>query len=159
MGFTRLIGRMTTQQTQSVEIWLFQSRLIQRLSWWAWGSLLAGGLMLLPNDTFWTGVAVQFIVWGLVDLAIAMFGKRSMEKRIARLGPEGLTAVEPAERQKLTQTLWFNTALDVLYLMAGYWMITDLGTNEPFWQGGGWGVVVQGGFLFFFDLFHALKLR
>ena len=31
-----------------------------------------------------------------------------------------------------------------------------LGVDSPFWRGNGWGIVVQGGFLFFFDLLHAL---
>lgn len=159
MDFARLIGRMTTQNTPSVDIWQFQHRLTQRLSWWAWGSLLAGGLLLLPNDTFWNGVAVQFIVWGLVDLAIAIFGARSAAKRRARMSLEEQKAAEPAEHRKLSQTLWFNTALDVLYLLAGYWMLTSLGANDLFWQGGGWGVLIQGGFLFFFDLVHAWQLR
>jgi D-alanyl-lipoteichoic acid acyltransferase DltB (MBOAT superfamily) len=157
MGFIPFNGGMTERNDFSRDIWLFQDQLTRRLTWWSMGSILAGALMLLPEG-FWRGMGVQFLAWGLIDLAIAFFGARSASKRKARLSPAELLATAPKERANLAKILWINTGLDVLYVAGGLALIVTQG-NDPFWLGGGWGVVLQGGFLFLFDLFHALKLR
>ncbi|MBI1259787.1 MAG: hypothetical protein GC204_20155 [Chloroflexi bacterium] len=53
------------------------------------------------------------------------------------------------EAHNLRQLLWINTALDLLYVAGGRWLIRR-GKH-----GTGWGIVVQGMFLFLFDLLHA----
>ena len=50
-------------------------------------------------------------------------------------------------------SLWLNTGLDVLYMVAGALMMTIWGDRMA---GHGAGVLVQGGFLFVFDLVNAL---
>jgi hypothetical protein len=40
----------------------------------------------------------------------------------------------------------------VLYVLGGLAVIYFM--TEPVWRGVGWGIVVQGGFLFVFDLVH-----
>jgi hypothetical protein len=60
------------------------------------------------------------------------------------------------EARNLRRILLINTGLDVLYVTGGIALALTLGADNPFWRGNGWGVVVQGGFLFAFDLFHAL---
>ena len=50
-------------------------------------------------------------------------------------------------------SLWFNTGLDVLYMVAGVLMMTVWGNQLA---GHGAGILVQGGFLFVFDLVNAL---
>jgi carboxylesterase len=51
--------------------------------------------------------------------------------------------------------LWINTGLDVLYIAGGITLASILGPGNPGWLGHGWGIMVQGAFLFFFDLIHA----
>jgi len=51
--------------------------------------------------------------------------------------------------------LWINTALDVLYVAGGLILALAFGSRGMDWQGHGWGIVVQGAFLFLFDLIHA----
>ncbi|MBN1812420.1 MAG: hypothetical protein JXA14_11325 [Anaerolineae bacterium] len=68
------------------------------------------------------------------------------------LAPEVLAR----EARNLRRILLINTGLDVLYVTGGVILALTLGGDSPFWCGNGWGIVVQGGFLFFFDLLHAL---
>ena len=66
---------------------------------------------------------------------------------------------EAHESRRLERVLWGNTALDVLYVLGGVWLMQGWGAESPLWRGHGLGVVIQGGFLFFFDLYHAITLR
>jgi carboxylesterase len=54
--------------------------------------------------------------------------------------------------------LWINAGLDVLYVTGGFVLLHRLGARDPFVAGTGWGIVVQGGFLFFFDLLNAVTV-
>ena len=71
--------------------------------------------------------------------------------------PLDLASVQP-ETRKLRRLLWLNTLLDILYVAGGLGLRAIRGRNEPAWRGHGWGIVVQGGFLFLFDLYHVLVL-
>jgi hypothetical protein len=44
-------------------------------------------------------------------------------------------------------------------VLGGVWLIQTWGADAALWRGHGWGVVIQGGFLFFFDFLHAFDLR
>ena len=78
-----------------------------------------------------------------------------MKRRKARLTSNELADSAPKESAKLKRILLINTGLDVLYVTSGIALILTLGANDIGWQGHGWGIIVQGGFLFFFDLYHA----
>jgi D-alanyl-lipoteichoic acid acyltransferase DltB (MBOAT superfamily) len=140
------------------DIWNFQTQLTRRLSYWSIASI-AIGLPLLSVDLFWRGVGIQFIVWGAIDLLIAIFGSRSASRRKARLSPDELLDTAPKETANLKRILLINTALDVFYVAGGIALIFTLGADNHEWRGHGWGIIMQGGFLFFFDLIHALKLK
>jgi hypothetical protein len=140
------------------DIWNFQSQLTRRLAFWSIASI-AVGLPLFFIDPFWRGMGIQFIAWGAIDLLIAIFGSRSASRRKARLSPDELLDSAPKETASLKRILLINTALDVFYVAGGIALILTLGADNSEWRGHGWGIIVQGGFLFFFDLFHALKLN
>ena len=142
----------------TTDIWNFQHQLTRRLTFWSLASI-AFGLPILTLSPFWRGVGIQFIAWGAIDLIIALVGANSAKRRKARLSPDELAGTAPPEAAKLKRILLINTALDVLYMAGGLALILTLGADNPEWQGHGWGIIVQGGFLFFFDLYHALKLR
>lgn len=142
----------------TLDIWHFQTQLTRRLTWWSACSILAGVLLLVP-DGFWRGFGIQCLAWGAIDLAIAVFGARGADKRRASLPPQDLADSQITERAKLARILWINTVLDVFYVLGGLALSLTLGATDDLWRGNGWGIVLQGGFLFFFDLFHALKLR
>ena len=96
---------------------------------------------------------LQAVVWGAIDAGIAAFGLRGLGAKLER-------TIDPpqADREaaRLRRILWINTALDVLYIAIGAAILLTLGRADPFARGSGWGIILQGGFLFFFDLLHAL---
>lgn len=175
MGFHPLNGRMIATNKFPLDIWSFQDALTRRLAWWAIGSILAGiwmawGVPLMQDEPSlrtlfnpvvesWRGMGIQFLAWGAIDLAIAVFGAAIARRRKSKLTPDELASTQSRERANLAKLLWVNTGLDVLYVIGGLALAYTLGAASPFWRGGGLGIVIQGGFLFFFDLFHALKLR
>ncbi len=135
-------------------IWDFQDTLSRRLLLWSALSAVAGAALLLTGGDFWRGFGLQALVWGGIDAAIAWFGQRSAARRRAR-GPHSAEALA-READKLRRLLWINTGLDVLYVTGGLVLLYTLGAQDRFAAGNGWGIIVQGGFLFFFDLLHAL---
>jgi len=139
-----------------LNIWDFQTRLTRMLLIWAMPSIGLGfALMALGND-FWQGFGLQAVVWGLVDAGIAWLSRRSARKRQAAAGDSERVATE--EARNLRRLLSINVFLDVLYVLFGVWLARGPGLTNVFWLGGGWGILVQGGFLLFFDSLHALRV-
>lgn len=130
------------------DIWQFQQALTRRLAFWAAGSILLGLGMLLFRDPFWNGMAFQFIAWG---------GMTGARKRRAKLIEEQAAAGIPQETRNLRRILWVNTGLDALYVLGGM-LLALFQRSEALWLGAGLGIVIQGGFLFFFDWLHARQL-
>lgn len=135
-------------------IWQFQEAVTSRLLIWGAFSVSIGLSMFLMDNPFWTGFASQAVVWGGIDALIAIFGIISSRKKQAALLPTTIDAVETAEARNLHRLLLINTILDVLYITGGIWLVAT--QAEPLLQGIGWGIIVQGGFLFVFDLIHTL---
>ena len=133
-------------------IWSFQAKLASRLLKWA--ALSMGlGAALLWGSAFARGFGVQAIAWGAIDGALALSARRSTRNKAQSAGP-----VEAARTARnLRRLLWLNTGLDVLYVAGGAWLARTKGRDNPNWRGQGWSVMVQGAFLFLFDLWHALK--
>ena len=135
-------------------IWDYQDALTRRLLLWAALSSAAGAVLLLVGDAFWRGFGLQAVVWGLIDAGIAIFGGRAARKR--RLAHLGGPSVVEREAASLKRLLWINVGLDALYVVGGIVLIYTLGQDNAFAAGNGWGIVVQGAFLFIFDLGYAL---
>lgn len=134
-------------------IYDFQRILSRRLLAWGALSLIAGLWLLFNPGAFWHGLGVQALAWGIIDAVLALFGIRSAT---ARLNLPFDSDRQARDAKTLRRILWINTRLDVLYLLGGAFIILTKGASEPFWQGTGWGIILQGGFLLLFDLFHAL---
>lgn len=135
-----------------------QTQIGQQLAAWSGFSLGASAVMALMGNALWRGVASQFAGWGAIDLIIAILGLKSAQKRAA--DPESHMPEQQAKaRDDLRKVLWINTALDVGYVSGGVALARTKGHDDRFWRGAGWGIVIQGGFLFVFDLMHALLLR
>ena len=71
-----------------------------------------------------------------------------------------LHAAEQA--RKLRRLLWLNAALDVGYVAGGWWFAHRFngaqGERDRSVRGHGYGIILQGAFLFLFDVIHALRL-
>ncbi len=141
-------------------IWNFQDALTRRLLLWSALSMAAGLMLLILGDPFARGLGVQALAWGLIDAGIAWLGRRSAEMRLLKQIKSGQDRIQCAasEARNLRRLLWINVALDVLYIAGGVVLVVTLGRSDAFARGNGWGVVVQGGFLFVFDLLHALLM-
>jgi hypothetical protein len=131
---------------------------------WAVISMTAGALLLVTQasqgwkNTFWGGFGLQAVVWGAIDAGIAVFGLHNTRKSIRQAASddaEAATARAKTDALRLNRLLWINTGLDLVYVAGGLvWALTR-GASDPFAAGTGWGIVVQGAFLFVFDLLHA----
>lgn len=137
-------------------IWDFQDTLSRRLLLWSALSIAAGIGLLAFGEPFWRGFGLQAVVWGAIDAAIALFGQRAAARRRAK-GPHGPEALA-RETRNLRRLLWVNTGLDVLYVAGGLVLLYTMAAQNPFAGGNGWGIIVQGGFLFVFDLLHAVAV-
>ena len=136
-------------------IWNFEKLLMRRLLAWAILSTLAGAVLLLFGNPFWQGFGVQALAWGAVDGIIVWFGWRRVNQAMGKNADEGLDAQEASKIRKI---LWINTGLDVLYIASGVILILTIGRTSAFWQGNGWGIIIQAVFLFLFDMCHALHV-
>ena len=136
-------------------IWKFEKLLMRRLLAWAILSTLGGAVLLLFGNPFWQGFGVQALAWGAVDGIIVWFGWRRVSQAVGKNADEGLDAQEASKIRKI---LWINTGLDVLYIASGVILILTLGRTSAFWQGNGWGIIIQAVFLFLFDMWHALHV-
>lgn len=140
------------------DIWQFQVQLTEKLLVWS-GASVAGGIgLLLLRNRFWRGFGSQCAGWGAIDALIALFGLRGALTKADT--PDAHTPErQTRERATLRRILWINTGLDVGYVTGGTTLAFTQGKHDGFLRGVGWGIVFQGGFLFFFDLLHALLLR
>jgi len=93
---------------------------------------------------------VQNIGWGAIDGGIALFAKQAIaKKRKTGFDPE-------KERKNFQKTLLLNTMLDVVYIGVGS-VLAASGKDKL--KGHGYGVIVQGSFLFLFDGINYLSSK
>lgn len=136
----------------------FQMMVGRRLMQWGGLSAGLGAVLMIWGSPWWRGVGSQFAGWGVIDALIGWFGLRSGRKKAAQ--PDAHTPeAQRKARANLRRVLAVNTGLDVLYIAGGVWLSKTKGKEDRFWRGAGLGIVIQGGFLFVFDLIHALLLR
>lgn len=138
-----------------IDIRTFQGTLSKRLLIWAAASILAGLSLIALAPRFWQGFGIQTLVWGAIDGVIAGFGLWMSRRRPGRAPHAGNPQLMDRESRKLKRTLWINTGLDPLYIAGGIVLAATLGRSNPTWAGHGWGIILQGAFLLFFDLIHA----
>jgi len=121
------------------------------LGGWAVANI-ASGLVMRSNTT---GVDSRFwemnAIWNGVNLAIAGFGYFSA----AKLGTDGSAFELYQEQMGMDKTLLFNAGLDLGYIAAGAWMMErskNITKDPDLWKGYGKSIMLQGAFLFAFDV-------
>lgn len=129
-------------------VFAFGRTVSRRLLVWSVLSMAGGALLWRRGGPFWRGFGIQAAGWGAIDALIAASGLRPGQQP----SPEPVRAA-----RKLRRLLWFNAALDVGYMAGGAWLAHSKGRGDAQWRGQGWGIVVQGAFLFVFDVAHALR--
>ncbi len=144
------------------------------LAAWAVGSVVAGAALARAGRT---AAGRQHLVWGAVDGAIAArgllvgFARRAADDGMAddgmaddgtaddRTADDGTADDRTADdrARRLRRLLLVNAALDAGYVAVG--LALRSGRLRPGAEQDGAAVVVQGGFLLAFDLWHAGRLR
>jgi uncharacterized protein DUF6992 len=140
-------------------VWNLYANLSRRLLIWGGTSMVAGLVLLMLGDPFWRGFGIQAAAWGAVDAAIAVLGSRAARRRRAGQADALEHTRLLQEERNLRRLLLVNTGLDVLYVAGGMALALTLGAGDAAWRGHGWGIVVQGAFLFAFDLVHAQQVQ
>lgn len=90
-------------------------------------------------------------IWNSVNLGIAVFGYISAHN----LDPSGSAFELYKAQQQLDRVLLINAGLDVAYMATGLWMRERskyISGNSELWIGYGNSIILQGAFLFVFDL-------
>lgn len=137
-----------------MSIWQFNFILARRLLAWNIVNVLVG-LVLSLGSAFWRGFGSQAIGWGGINLGIALVGRYVTERRFAQHDDPFSAQTAQTEARNLRRLLWFNSGLDVLYILGGWRLARTRGQRESFWRGTGWGIVLQGALLLIFDVIHA----
>lgn len=119
---------------------------------WAVGNIVSGSLLSLKA----TGSQKYFhqmnAGWNLVNLGIAAFGYLSE----ASVDPGTLDLYDSVQAHfSMEKTLLFNAGLDIGYVAGGFFLMEkakNVTKNEDRFKGFGRSLVLQGAFLFVFDL-------
>jgi hypothetical protein len=117
---------------------------------------VAGAAALAGGGPFLRALGLQFVIWGAVDLLLALNGERDRRRTDAR-GERADVGAAERDRRRLVRLLWINVGLDVVYVAVGTGLV--LVGPDRVWAGHGTGVLIQGGFLLLFDAAHARAMR
>lgn len=144
------------------DIWQASEEISRRLLGWNMLNLVGGALasLLAGKNYRLRGVAGQAVGWGMINAAIAILGRKATRQRALKPDarrPERLRK----EARNLRVLLWVNAGLDVLYMIGGLALARRAKGDTPkaeMQRGTGLGIVMQGAFLFIFDLIHAFRV-
>lgn len=140
-----------------MDILRFQKQLLMTLLGWAGSSIVLGLGMRRGGDSFRAGVGEQFVGWGMINALIATVGLIGVSRRNKPTTTKA--AGSPTDKKlNLARLLWVNTVLDVFYVTGGGWYARKQGATDELRRGRGVGIMIQGGYLFFFDLINALRV-
>jgi hypothetical protein len=118
---------------------------------WALGNIVLGTYGVTQTSGSVLAFHQMNIGWNLVNLAIAGWGYYSA----VNSGAELSLLQSFAEQSHIEKILLFNAGLDIGYMMAGVFLLERSkrgGPQSDRWKGFGNSILLQGGFLFAFDL-------
>lgn len=137
---------------------------------WTLGSVAAASiaigivLILLNGDDgraiVTRAIGWQFAIWGAIDLIFAGFGIAQSIKASRTPATPQAEADEFLAAEKLLGTLRLNHQFNVVYVSIGIALLVWAAVaHGPALLGHGAGVLVQGGFLFIFDLVYTRRFE
>ena len=112
---------------------------------------LSGAGYFLSEDESTKRFHEMNVMWNTVNLGLAVPGYIKARRNAGNYSIEEMLA----QQRKTEQIFLINTGLDVGYIAAGYYMRRDAlnqGDREALFRGYGNSLILQGGFLFAFDL-------
>jgi hypothetical protein len=110
---------------------------------WSIASIIAGVILLLVPVSLLQGIGLQAVLWGIIDILIAMVGIFRQKDQSA---------------DKAARFLRINVFLDIGYMLVGMLLSVFLWV-DPFILGNGIGIIIQGAFLFILDLYFYQKFK
>lgn len=140
-------------------IWDFQQTVSQRLLRLNIVNIGLGVVLALFGKGVSRGIGTQAVGWGLINVAIAVFGSRGTRSRYDKMENPLDPAIRAREARNLRLILLVNTVLDVFYMLGGRWLAQNRGKEDERMRGTGYGIILQGALLFVFDLIHAFQVR
>jgi len=129
---------------------LYQHKALRPLL--AWGLLSSlGGALLLLIPGLWRHFGVQALTWGMIDLLLAVVGRRDALRKAAALAEGAIDAAEVThEARRFRTILAVNSGLDLFYILIGL-AVAARWAERADRRGLGYGIAVQGAFLLIFD--------
>lgn len=117
---------------------------------WALGNMALSGSLLAASSTQHRAFHQMNLGWNTVNLAIAGYGVYQAQQGLAN----NEWPVVIAEQYQMEKILLFNAGLDLAYMAGGFWMRQKALNSEKAdqWRGFGNAVIMNGAFLFAFDL-------
>lgn len=127
-------------------------KLMLGLGTWATGNFISSGIgWSQANSTESTYFHEMNVMWNLVNIGLAIPGYVKANKASSDLSFD-----ESLHEQKKTEKIFLiNTCLDVAYISSGWLLLNRSKEMEPVqerFSGYGKSLLLQGGFLFMFDL-------
>jgi hypothetical protein len=137
-----------------------ERRAMLQLGTWAVGNIALGSVLAARSKNAENKAFHQMNAgWNLVNLAIAGFGYYSSQQSV----PTDLTAWVLLEKNYgLQKTFLFNAGLDIGYMAGGALLMErskNTIKNPERLRGFGKSVILQGGFLFVFDVAHFFVIK
>lgn len=119
---------------------------------WAIGNMAVSGLRYFQTDGSQQRFHQMNVFWNTVNITLAGSGLYTA----LTIDPLSLSAIDSyTQSQSLQKLLLFNAGLDVGYMAAGFYMMERSrrgGQRADLLKGYGQSVIMQGAFLFLFDL-------
>lgn len=116
-------------------------------------SAVIGGAILAGRGEPWVqAIGWQFAIWGMIDLVFAWMGVRQF-----RRSDRG-EADDVAEATKLARTLRTSDKMNWFWMLIGLTLI-GAGVGNVVVMAHGIGVLIQGGFLLFYDRVFMYRLQ
>ncbi len=122
------------------------------LGGWAVGNFLVSGILIGSSNGSPKAFHQMNVGWNLINLGLAGFGYYNALKA----DPAALDTYQTIKEQYgLEKTFLFNGGLDVGYMLGGLYLTErakNATKNQDLLKGFGQSILLQGGFLFVFDL-------
>jgi len=119
------------------DIFKHQKLAMNILLGWSGVSIAVGTGMIMQSSKIVRDFGIQNTAWGAIDASIAIYANYFAKKK----DPQN-------EQRSFRRILLVNTLLDVLYIGAG---ATLAASGKDKLKGHGYGVIIQGAFLFLLD--------
>ena len=102
---------------------------------WGLSSVILGGTLIFFDNPFLKAISIQFLLWGIIDFILGLIP---------------IIRNKISERKKLYKILFFNSFLDIIYILVGLILIFEFVFEGEATIGHGFGVIIQAIFLLVF---------